>query len=85
MLLVEATSAGPTGIGGTIGDKLASAIVKSPLYPFLIRQARSTMKKSAEVRTLPGVPWTRLNVLFFNTQYMSTTRKHGTSCQYGKT
>ena len=33
-----------------LGDKVASAIVESPIYPLLIRQAKTTMKKSAEVR-----------------------------------
>lgn len=42
-----ATSA--MGLGGVIGDKIATAVVESPLYPFLIRKARGTMKKSAEV------------------------------------
>lgn len=36
--------------GDMLGDKVASAIVNSPVYPFLIKQAKDTMKKSAEVR-----------------------------------
>lgn len=35
--------------GGMLGDKVASAIVGSPVYPLLIKQAKTTMKKSAEV------------------------------------
>lgn len=35
--------------GDMLGDKVASAIVNSPVYPLLIRQAKGTMKKSAEV------------------------------------
>lgn len=35
--------------GEMLGDKVASAIVGSPIYPLLIRQAKDTMKKSAQV------------------------------------
>ena len=38
-----------TDFGGMLGDKVASAIVGSPIYPLLVRQAKDTMKKSAEV------------------------------------
>lgn len=44
-----AANRGP-GFGDMLGDKVASAIVNSPVYPFLIKQAKGTMKKSAEVR-----------------------------------
>lgn len=37
-----------------LGDKVASVIVNSPVYPLLINQAKSTMKKSAENI---GVDW----------------------------
>lgn len=44
------------GVGGatssdTLGDQIASMIVNSPIYPLLTRQARDTMKTSAEVMT----------------------------------
>ncbi|CAM9290798.1 unnamed protein product [Ectocarpus sp. 12 AP-2014] len=47
-------AAASTDFGGMLGDKVASAIVGSPIYPLLIRQAKGTMKKSAEDI---GVDW----------------------------
>lgn len=46
-LAASSTKAGD--FGGMLGDKVASAIVKSPIYPLLIKQAMGTMKKSAQV------------------------------------
>lgn len=43
---LEATS---TDLGGILGDKVASAIVGSPFYPLLTKQAKNTMKQSAKV------------------------------------
>ncbi|CBJ49027.1 conserved unknown protein [Ectocarpus siliculosus] len=47
-------AAASTDFGGMLGDKVASAIVGSPIYPLLVRQAKGTMKKSAEDI---GVDW----------------------------
>lgn len=47
--LGASATAGGTDFGGMLGDKVASAIVNSPVYPLLVRQAKDTMKKSAEV------------------------------------
>lgn len=38
-----------TDFGELLGDQVASAIVGSPVYPLLINEAKSTMKKSAQV------------------------------------
>lgn len=47
--LGASATAGATDFGSMLGDKVASAIVSSPVYPLLVRQAKDTMKKSAEV------------------------------------
>lgn len=44
-----ASSTEAPDFGAMLGDKVASAIVNSPVYPLLIYQAKNTMKKSAEV------------------------------------
>lgn len=45
--------------GGMLGDKVASVLVNSPIYPLLKKQAKSTMKKSAQVGfcVVAVVPW----------------------------
>lgn len=56
-MVAPGTASGTAGnrgpdFGEMLGDKVASVIVNSPVYPLLINQAKSTMKKSAEVRDL---------------------------------
>ncbi|CAM9798698.1 unnamed protein product [Scytosiphon promiscuus] len=51
---LAAETGASTDFGAMLGDKVASAIVDSPVYPLLIRQAKDTMKKSAENI---GVDW----------------------------
>lgn len=46
----SAEGSSPKAFGGLLGDKVASVIVNSPVYPFLAEQAKDTMKKSAQVR-----------------------------------
>lgn len=69
-----ALGATSTDFGEILGDQLASAIVGSPIYPLLISQAKSTMKKSAQVRMPRKGP--DAGLLDYTTCCALTTRVH---------